>query len=112
MEEFVSIETEKLAREKGFNITQTLITNYLDKDLKIEEYTDSDGILQSTLQKWLRDIHNIDVEVNRTGEVKEPRLGYLWNIFSDTEFDYTEDSYEIYEKALEIGLQEALKLIK
>lgn len=73
--------------------------------------------IQSLLQKWLREVHNIHIN----GEVR-------WNNFNKKELIYefwikdmrevkpstrvhTEPSILSYEEALEKGLQEALKLI-
>ena len=65
---------------------------------------------QSLLQKWLREEHNIHIEISRE-YIKGKIIGY------DCIIDYEEgiidlETKSIYEEALEQGLLEALKLIK
>lgn len=66
---------------------------------------------QSLLQKWLREKHNIEVFVNPYkdyfADVNDPVMYKycVWNNSIGAEFS------EIYEEALETGLQRALKLI-
>lgn len=80
---------------------------------------------QSLLQKWLREVHNIDVVLSP--ERYSNGINYLvqaqkWDLTADPEvnpnfvvkgsFWYNDNhEYPTYEKALEKGLQEALKLI-
>lgn len=130
-EALISFNIAKLAKEKGYNIT-----NYLS-------YDENTGIMlpkspgypgwhcyslegvcpaptQSLLQKWLRKKHNIFLTVTCDGRNKYDYHGYDVDI---TKSRYETDEYpgfEIgsekcrfttYEEALEIGLLEALKLI-
>jgi len=73
---------------------------------------------QSLLQKWLRETHNIHIkiEISNIGR-------YYFQIYqfepknkSNVLFFISQNvglsKYDVYEEALEIGLQEALKLIK
>ena len=80
------------------------------------------------VQKWLRETHNIVVEINfndglfrRLHEVahKKKSLDYHWVMFTntnDTEFMYekfySDDTFTTYEQALEQGLERGLKLIR
>ena len=75
---------------------------------------------QSFLQKWLREVHNINIEprnssaFNPTTRVFTPRKEYkcFVNFMNKTYEDFIETKYfSSYEEALEIGLQKALKLI-
>ena len=83
---------------------------------------------QSLLQKWLREIHNIEVDVMRytySGGEYQGKC-YMWVIDKyDSNYNpETEDpwiletrqsqgyDFKVYEEALEFGLQEGLKLIK
>jgi hypothetical protein len=77
---------------------------------------------QSLLQKWLREVHNIHIEIKKNID------GYSFIIYPDYELsgkwwinyilEMSDEEkrkthlYNIYEEALEIGLQEGLKLIK
>jgi len=121
-EELITFETAKLAKEKEFDWTskcyhsdgsfqdREYLQNYnhsvfIDKD----EYLIS-APTQSLLQKWLREVHNIHVF-----PVIEP-LGRKYRgstVYNEKKDNYIESNfyYNSYEEALEIGLQEALKLI-
>lgn len=146
----VSFETAKLAKEKGFNIPvvnyYTSINKYNRKNYlshsegyqteRLEESNWNDGKgsyptkpedvecsapTQSLLQKWLREKHNIHIEVwkmsghfraRRFEEVIE-KINFDGNV-KDVIRHYKYSNYldgETYEEALEIGLQEGLKLI-
>lgn len=138
-EELVKFETALLAREKGFavetvshfkhkedySIVKSSVGNYQNWNFfrgKPRRLTTSRPT-QSLLQKWLREVHKIHVEVKFTDNTI---LNYYEvNVLSskDREFndeDFTdsakrifiEGGYKTYEEALEIGLQETLKLIK
>lgn len=149
-EELISFETAKLAEEKGFNIKQLkgfwLNSKFnkdgdeIDwlrpiKDSEILELRDSNKFetgnpfifrpTQSLLQKWLREVHNIHIEIHygkdKTTVWFTPKLFSLIKGKDGDSEDYYDELYEelveleqedSYEKALEIGLQEALKLIK
>ena len=117
-EKLISFETAILAKEKGFHISSRgegmgkrvfingeLVNTIFSSKVHIHAPT------QSLLQKWLREVHNVSIKID----------DYYTN--SGLRFDYNvcelgsqEDNpvgiFETYEEALEIGLQEALKLIK
>ena len=69
---------------------------------------------QSLLQKWLRDKHSIHIVVNPTVEMYWTfgliNIGNEYIKLSGP-IIYDKNDYNLYEEALEIGLQEALKLI-
>ena len=128
-EELIKFKTAKLAKEKGFNIyndffycetfglcqlgEETLCVFNHPKTNKIEfiydcnnEFEEGERFYaptQSLLQKWLREVHNIFIDVN---------INLFCAIFHNKDFYTVTDYYNIYEEALEIGLQEALKLIE
>ncbi|ALN97184.1 hypothetical protein [Flavobacterium phage FpV4] len=126
MEELVNYTTAKLAQEKGFNIpTQdkyqfinweypemgTILNqgerrfggvsnwNHSCFQDKYRQYVSAPT--QSQLQKWLREVHNINVYCFTCDENT-----WLNNIAS-----HNPPVSGKYEEVLEIGLQEALKLI-
>ena len=127
----IGFETAKLAKEKGYdNKLLTYYKNDLEKgDYLFEEliknqtewisnfqskyeYDKNISVApsQSLLQKWLREVHNIIVFV-------APLIPYCKEfgvtIYSNKYICEKDLAfYNQYEKALEIGLQEALKLIK
>ena len=89
--------------------------NYLKEDInRTDDNSDEEYYLlaptQSLLAKWLREEHNIIVLVDYEGID-----GYYYKFYSYKEgnknYDASDKNYNTYEKALEIGLQEALKLI-
>ena len=128
MEEvLVSFGTAKLAKEKLYPQERFKYPKY-STDGYVEYHNCNDGIqvpTQSLLQKWLREKHKIHIhvrhysdcpeqEINNENydeslgmygvEISEPNTCHEMDIFVKSNF-YT------YEEALEIGLQEALKLI-
>lgn len=115
-EELISFETAKLANSKGFkfdyNLVNTLYYRRSDKILIDKSYHSPDDYAaptQSLLQKWLREVHNIhvtpyisDISVDIYG------CSIKWH---DNAYKEQFVKGNIYEKALEVGLKEALKLI-
>ena len=86
-------------------------------------------VTQTLLQKWLREVHNcfIDILPHRDGDSKNKQWKNKEDVFWTVDVDYYGKNFEIeltddsdftqhfnnsYEEALEIGLQEALKLIE
>lgn len=121
-EQLISFKTAKLAKEKGFvglYPTTDYIPMYVEDDETfIGELGEQQGeddcrdnfylaVTQSLLQKWIREVHSIDVLVDK---------GFLSNKYS-YEVLYKNDMldseyiFKTYEEALEIGLYEAIKLI-
>jgi hypothetical protein len=127
-EQKVNFETAKLAKEKGFNI-DTLDSFYLNREtvmeISVEDYpfapfnwnsnTEFDFArpTQSLLAKWLREVHRLHVEVHMY--IEDGLYMYESLIKSDSEYEMIILRQEKYlpnwERTLEIGLQEALKLI-
>jgi len=138
-DEIISYETANLAKEKGFNIpTRNFYADeswnddklYACNEVGYPDFTNDmesdhgfgDIILtptQSQLQRWLREVHDLDVS-------PYPHYTNKWR-FTIQEFNFrhhrghfgvcvTKDWSGInpttYEQALELGLQDALKLIK
>lgn len=135
-EQRINLETALLAKEKGFDEfcrscfdesgKQSGFTGYdymkehntnskvhfIDTDS--EEFENPKIVCtaptQSLLQKWLREKHNISVEVSRCNN------NWLLELVKVNYSEYIDEKYEnsfsIFEDALELGLQEALKIIK
>ena len=118
-EQYISFETAKLAKEKGFNelcnsdYCKGLI-NYPHAD---NEYTNSqiseDGRIsrptQALLAMWLREKYNLHVGVGFCANWRYIIIPITDKIIAN--WSTSEKSYSTYEEAMEIGLQEALKLI-
>ncbi len=119
----IKLETTKLAKEKGFipNKKETYYNPMNGKTL-FEELPAT----QSLLQKWLREIHNIDVDVVRDSEVHyQDETRWIvkisdWNDIQIKEFSIAQlkfpnhshhTDFKSYEEALEKGLEEGLKFI-
>lgn len=137
-EQMITFKTAKLAKEKKFNWKVRQVYDNNGKKIDVISHTNKSNQLiinntshiynicsaptQSLLQKWLREKHNIyvtskpyiDDVSNETDE--NIKFQILWeneivdvkdsyNVFSDYTY------YHNYEEALEIGLQEGLKLI-
>lgn len=127
-EELVALETAKLLKEKGFK--EDVFTFYevdcVEGDMILSEtYDESENFnekndclsapTQSLAQKWLRETKNIHICVYNCA------CGYGYEISkADNGTHITSSVYEgpndggkwdVYEDALEAGLQEALKLI-
>ena len=115
----INFETAKLAKEKGFDFIY-IIDN---------ELTKHSLITQSLLAKWLREVHNcfIDILPHIDGDSKNKQWKNKEDVFWTVEVDYYGKNFEInltnnadftqhfnksYEEALEMGLYQALKLIK
>ena len=142
-EQLISLETAKLAKEKGFNIpTRNFYADFTWKSIEVyscievgyNEFTDSmennhgfgDITLiptQSLLQKWIREVHNIEILINRIPpeavlasknngkNILNNYSYYVWSLNSNPRIANKGSFKNTYEEALEIGLQEALKLI-
>ena len=118
-DELICFETAKIAKEKGFDEScRFVFENDKEKDLGYIQRKNSTypnvftRPTQTTLQKWLRDIHEIDVvaiPVRFTGHLE---IGYwTYSVKSIQPVGKQKYKFNTYEDALEIGLQEALKLI-
>ena len=140
-EQLITFETAKLAKEKGFiNGTRGCFIEYKkdyinprdDNNSKKgdfeyckktflrngEQESDEDYVYierptQSLLQKWLREVHNIHIMIEPYyNKNKDLVYGFDLLLQETEEEDICEDGFKTYEEALEIGLQESLKLIE
>ena len=77
IEDFVSFETAKLLKEKGFEVNCYTHYSSNGQNVYYNYQTPSDGINMPTLQmamKWLREVHNIVIAI-------------------DYDYEFTADSY-------------------
>lgn len=152
-EQLISLKVAKLAKENGvdleclnfyvkpnckmFGLDEHGRHYYIGKSNKNKIYTigeeatlNIDNVLfaptQSLLQKWLREVHNIDVVI--APERYKNGVNYVvqaqkWDLSSNPEENHNftvegsywfndNGEYPTYEEAFEKGLYEALKLIK
>jgi hypothetical protein len=133
-DQLISFETAKLAKEKGFDIGSFNYGYLINKgrlstfegsyNFNIGQYDNCyiSAPTQSLLQKWLREIHNFFICIKCDGKSKFDFHGYplneeTWTGQRDKEYGFGPEigakpyRFNSYEEALEIGLQEALKLI-
>lgn len=130
-EDLITFETAKLAKEKEFNILCEHSFSTHDSGIQEnnqngfknwnKEYKNSySRPTQSLLQKWLREVHKIDVLVFHHF-LQEDNTGVEYDICVTTSINNVDSedygnycfdiTFKIYEEAFELGLQEALKLI-
>lgn len=131
-EQLISFETAKLTKEKGFDISvrSFFLSKNLHEDVNTKgnynsyawvttwRNTSTDDTIsaptQSLLQKWLREKHNVHVSVDNNNHREKNKWCFglhrlpVGVIVLCKRGDKTFSSYE---EALEVGLQEALKLI-
>jgi hypothetical protein len=118
----INLETAKLAKEKGYDEScSSVFVDGNPKELggvQRKNSTYQNQITrptQSDLQKWLREVHNIYVNSDYYHGYPEVRFYYDVKILSDDNYNGNQDSDDniyTYEQAMELGLQEALKLIE
>ena len=128
-ENLISFETAKLAKEKGFvfenmdsnyelgyhsyfkwgsNEKRVFAISHYEKDTRHSDgwsQTGYDAPTQSLLQKWLREVHNIEIDVNSDSQDIYHCTTYTHLTVSKVFFS------KVYEQALEKGLYQALLLI-
>ena len=132
-EQLISFETAKLAKEKGFDIPtlygcneQGELLEYFtyasyspgEPEIRIDEFINKWEYqlpTQSLLQKWLREKYNqhiylFPLDKGKWGFENNSISINLDHIFIN--YMYEGKEYNSYEEALEVGLQEALKLVK
>ncbi len=122
-EQLISSETAKLAKEKGFDVVCDYVYDIvadeknpvITRNQYLSYFGDRfiGGPSQSLLQKWLREVHKIDVFCDCIGSGLYYSVIYDNNVKEDeTDKVFEQENTTSYEEALEIGLQEGLKLIK
>ena len=116
-EDYVSFETAKLLKEKGF--TETCLMRYNKVGDLVEEAYKFNWNFQTidysapTLQmamKWLREIHNIVINIGY-GEIFEEQYQWWCIILNHKDGSILRESeyYSTYEQACEAAIQYSLK---
>jgi len=127
-EQLISFETAKLAKEKEFfdktsngeiRISQQNVYSPEGNLFSLEKAIFSSAFrlkdcynapTQSLLQKWLREVHNINILISPSKTNYFIIMVYLDKHNNFQEYDL-QNYYKTYEEALETGLLEALKII-
>ena len=123
VEKLIEFETAKIAKTRGFNV---VCENYFSEHLTGVQENNQCGFrnwnkeyensfsrpTQSLLQKWLREIHSLDVETEKYQHNEDGRYykGRVWGEEFENEGYVT--GFDSYEDALEEGLLCALAAIK
>ncbi len=114
-EQIINKETAILAKQKGFDWKCTLSFN--DKDISndifyvsvLKNYNVGNQCslcTQALLAKWLRDVHNIDIDISPYANL------YHILLFKNKKLEqFFGNNLLTYEQALEEGLKQALNLI-
>ena len=117
-EDYVSFETAKLLKEKGFD-WELLSNAYLFKGNAYELAgklieADADIIIptQATAMKWLREVHNIFIAINMIPDTIQKHYffkPYLGGKIYNFPLEYSVEFYTIYEEAAEAAIKFCLK---
>ena len=110
IEDYVSFETAKLLKEKGFDEYCPESYFKMDKTLKKSGFSEWEKVnevkapTQSLAMKWLREVHNIDISIIPLRSHKE----YLPRVESDIT-SYDAIPYRKYETACETAIKYCLE---
>lgn len=115
----ITFDTAKLAKEKGFKRAYEFYKSNgnLEDFGMVGGYSDCHdnnyaAPTQANLQKWLRDEYNIHIEIQSPDNTEEGwKISSIRKISNPFSIWDTEESFDNYEKALEMGLQATLNLI-
>ena len=128
-EEYISFETAKLAKEKGFDIPTRYGFSERRSLVRVDtsDNWNQDKELysrptQSLLSRWLREKYGLyvcpfigrDYSEDADGEICDKWEAWYFDIFDargEAIFHNEDNCYDTYEEAMEAGLQEALKMI-
>lgn len=123
-EQFVSFDTAKMLKEAGFDVPCT--SQYTEGkciwnvgypyNFNQDEFGYSRPT-QALAARWLREVHRIVVDATfipplTGGDVWRYFIGNMDDMVWNSDYVPSDEFYRTYEKALEAGLQEAIKLIK
>lgn len=121
-EDYVSFETAKLLKEKGFNFPccrrykgDSMITqSALYSTPFYQEEKSSGYVLCPTLQmamKWLREVYNIIIVVEpyMYHYSDSKTLSYLYSIWYGDNYDCKNKEYNSYEEAVEVAIKYCLE---
>lgn len=120
-DEKITESTARLARKCGFNEGCEYIwgefdgyvgLHYLENCNKTNADCWFSAPTQSLLQRWLREEHGIQVYAySSTKNIEEKYRDYVVYINGIAQNDARDEEYQTYEDAMELGLQNALKII-
>lgn len=129
MDQIVNFETAKLAKEKGFKLRTNpfgYVTKFYEpKTGSIRAYgmhgRNFKNLIyaptQTELLKWIRDVHNLHIQISIGTTLEKPVKCWVYFIQNDKgrTIQWNTNSnnvYNSYEESLEVGLLKALELIQ
>jgi len=121
-EDYVSFETSKLLKDKGFNEGCFFVINAISKNVMPVSWPTTNSDIEDekanlialpTLQmamKWLREIHNIAINIG-WGEIFEDKFQWWCIILNLKDGSMLRDSeyYATYEEACEVSIKYCLE---
>jgi hypothetical protein len=120
-EQIIKYETAVLAKEKGFDekcskvyVNDGYLRDYHMINLSMNVINLYSAPTQALLQKWLREVHSIYVDVNSIVMLRDSKRLFGGNVngnFKPLSSHIISCSYPTYEEALEQALIESLKMI-
>ena len=117
-EDYVSFETAKLLKEKGFDEKCYVNYNFNGETQHFNYHTPSDGVACPTLQmamKWLREVHHCHIIINYTfkadANLSEDYIAYCYSVENANIYiQYTHNEwYDIYEQACKAAIKYCLE---
>ena len=131
-EEICTYEVSQLAKEKGFNVqtfdwydyTGNYHKGFIPHELhECPRYKEYYAPTQSLLQRWLREVHNLHIDVGVWEDCDEDADGLCCGTYSywsfniqscftgDLIYEEFEHRYDTYEQAVEDALKYTLKFL-
>lgn len=116
-EDYVSFETAKLLKEKGFDehcftSYNTFLSNHKVEESKVSEWGKANQIYRPTLQmamKWLREVHNLHIDVDPSEGDWNPTVLELENWSCVVKFGDEIPIQDSYEQACEAAIKYCLE---
>ena len=114
-EDYVSFETAKLLKEKGFDADITTYRDYFIQNgnivIPLQECIGKDKIKTPTLQltmKWLREIHQLHIGILVAYNYFPRR--YRYHIMHTENVEtYSQNDFDTYEQACEVAIKYCLE---
>lgn len=115
-EDYVSFETAKLMKEKGFNWStdkqfnlDKIVSEYniTDRSRYPERYLDAPTLQMA--MKWLREVHNIDIIINVSSKDESYNERKYAYVIVSKWFTGTDNVNRIYEEACEAAIKYCLE---
>lgn len=124
-EDYVSFETAKLLKENGFdepcgcfydteNDDVSIVNEWMDisnSELEGVEFTRYSAPTLQMAMKWLREVHDYNIEIDTIGQKSKNTLSWrsvIYNLENGIEY-YREETFKSYEEAAEATIKYCLE---